>query len=197
MKVPQNVIKICEFLKDKKAENIVVVDTTKMKNVVDFNIIVTATSTTHTKALADYVEEEVVKLNSSLELVNREGFNLSEWIILDYGELFVHIFTKQKRELFSLEKLLNEGNNLKTFERIEKEAERQEKLRIEKEKIAIKKAAQKAKIEKSKEDKKVKEKLKKEKAVETELKKKESKTKTVKKQENKIAKKDKKVTKTK
>ena len=168
-----------------------------MKNVVDFNIIVTATSTTHTKALADYVEEEVVKLNSSLELVNREGFNLSEWIILDYGELFVHIFTKQKRELFSLEKLLNEGNNLKTFERIEKEEERQEKLRIEKEKIAIKKAAQKAKIEKSKEDKKVKEKLKKEKAVETELKKKESKTKTVKKQENKIAKKDKKVTKTK
>lgn len=130
MKVPENIFKLCNFLDDKKAEDIVVFDTRAMSNVADFNIVVTATSVTHTKALADYVEVENNK-QKLFNFANREGFNLSEWIILDFGEVFVHIFTKEKRDYYNIEKLLSEGNNNKSFEKIKKELAKQ---KIEQEK---------------------------------------------------------------
>lgn len=150
MKIPELVLKICNFLQDKKAEEITIVDSTKMPNVASYNIIATATSTPHTKALADYVEVETLKLNE-VDLINREGFNLSEWIILDFGEVFVHVFTKEKREYFNLEKLFNEGNNIKSFEKIQKVLIKQEKEKKEKEKQTLKKAekAEKSKTKKA------------------------------------------------
>ena len=162
MKIPEIVLKICSFLQDKKADDISIADSVKMPNVASYNIIATATSTPHTKALADYVEVETLKLNE-IDLINREGFNLSEWIILDFGEIFVHIFTKEKREHFNLEKLFNEGNNIKSFEKIQKVLIKQEKEKKEKEKQSLKKAekAEKTKTKKTKKivkEKKVKEK---------------------------------------
>lgn len=162
MKIPEYVLKICGFLQDKKAEDITIVDSVKMPNVTSYNIIATATSTTHTKALADYVEVEMLKLNE-IDLINREGFNLSEWIILDFGEVFVHIFTKEKREYFNLEKLFNEGNNIKSFEKIKKVLVKQEKEKKDKEKQTLKKAEKAAKTKTKKAKKPAKEKKVKEK----------------------------------
>lgn len=152
MKVPEKILKLCDFLDDKKAENIIVFDTTKMANVTNYNIVATATSVTHTKALADYVEVEAEK-QKVLTLINREGFNLSEWIILDFGDAFVHIFTKEKRDHYNIEKLLSEGNNNKSFEKIKKELE---KVKAEEKKKELKIKEPKAKSEKIKPEKKVK-----------------------------------------
>ena len=164
MKIPDKVLKLCEYLQDKKAENVVVADTTKMLNVANYNIISTATSTAHTKALADYLEEQTSK-NNDYVLVNREGFNFSEWIILDFDEIFVHIFTKEKREYYNIEKLFNEGNNVKTIDKIQKELKRQEKVLKEKQKLQSKKDEFKNKLavqKQKREQKKVAEKAKKE-----------------------------------
>ena len=153
MKVPQNVLDLCGYLEEKKAEDIVIIDTTKMSNIANYNIIVTATSTAHTKGIADFLEEEIAK-NSSINLFNREGFNLSEWIILDWDDIFVHIFTKEKRDYYNLEKLLNEGNNSKTYKKFLKEIKKQsEKV----EKSTTKKIrTEKVKKEKIKKDKPIK-----------------------------------------
>lgn len=149
MKVPENIFKLCKFLDDKKAENIIVFDTTKMSNVANYNIIATATSVTHTKALADYVEIESLK-EKELNLLNREGFNLSEWIILDFDEVFVHIFTKEKRDYYNIEKLLSEGNNNKSFEKIKKELEKIKTEEKKKETKALKVKPDKVKKENKK-----------------------------------------------
>ena len=157
MKVPENIFKLCNFLDDKKAENIIVFDTTKMPNVANYNIIATATSVTHTKALADYVEIEAQK-EKGFNLLNREGFNLSEWIILDFDEVFVHIFTKVKRDYYNIEKLLSEGNNNKSFEKIKKELEKvkteEEKKKTKETKIKPNKVKKENTKTKSKEKKK-------------------------------------------
>ena len=168
MKVPQNVLDICKYLEEKKAEEIVVIDTSKMPNVANFNIIATATSTAHTKGIADYLEEEIAN-NSSLNLFNREGFNLSEWIILDCDEIFVHIFTKPKREYYNLEKLLNEGGNTKTYEKLLKEAkkqsEKEQKVKKEQKTKVVKPKTEKIKKAKPVKEEKIKDKKVKEKKL--------------------------------
>lgn len=162
MKIPEVVLKLCEYLEDKKAENLCIADTTKMANIANYNIIATATSVTHTKALADYLEEQVLK-NKDCSLVAREGFNFSEWIVLDFNEIFVHIFTKEKREYYNIEKLFNEGNNIKTFDKVKKDLEKQAKTAKDKEKLELKKAELKNKREEKKST--VKNKKQEEKAV--------------------------------
>ena len=155
MKIPESVLKLCEYLEDKKAENICIADTTKMANIANYNIIVTATSVTHTKALADYLEEQVLKSNIC-SLITREGFNFSEWIVLDFNEIFVHIFTKEKREYYNIEKLFNEGNNVKTFEKVKKDLAKQDKIAKDKEKLQLKKAEFKSKLESQKQKREAK-----------------------------------------
>lgn len=125
MEIFQNLLKICELLEEKKAEDILVIDARNMNNVADFFILATSTSNIHTKGIADYLETEVLKLKD-FNYVNREGFNLSDWVVLDFNNVFVHILTKQKREYYSLEKLLNEGNNIKPFDKLKKEYQKQE-----------------------------------------------------------------------
>ncbi len=144
MKFTQEVLNICKLLEDKKAEDIVVSDTSKISSVAKYFIVATATSIAHTKALADYLESELEKFN--IQVVNREGFNYSEWIVLDLNEIIVHIFTKQKREYYNLEKLITEGSNTKSYEKIKKALIKKEKI----EKLNSKKLKKDKKIKKQK-----------------------------------------------
>ena len=154
MEISLNLLKLCEFLEEKKAEDIVVVDARHMSNIADFYIIATSTSSVHTKGIADFLETEALKLNG-FDYVSREGFNLSDWVVLDLNNVFVHILTKQKRDYYSLEKLLNEGNNIKTYDKFKKEFEKSEKeLKNNKEKgNKVKGNKQKENKEKGKKEK--------------------------------------------
>lgn len=118
MKVPQKIVSICTLLDNKKAENIVVCDTTKKQNVVDFFVIATLTSSGHIKGVVDYIMEESIKMPLVFGEPTREGFNLSGWVVLDFGDVFVHLFTKEERAHYNLDKFVNEGGNLVTFKRI-------------------------------------------------------------------------------
>ncbi|MBI3223323.1 MAG: ribosome silencing factor [Nitrosomonadales bacterium] len=90
-------------LEDVKATNITVIDTSKNSALFDRMIIASANSTRQTKALADNV---VVKLKELGEEVwGREGEDSGEWILVDLGEVLVHVMQPAVREYYNLEEL--------------------------------------------------------------------------------------------
>ena len=90
-------------LEDVKAQNITVIDTSKLSSMFERMIIASANSTRQTKALADNV---VVKLKELGEKVyGREGEESGEWILVDLGEVLVHIMQPAIRDYYNLEEL--------------------------------------------------------------------------------------------
>ena len=92
---------IKNLLEDKKAENIVILDVSKLTNLADYFIIASANSTTHAKALADYLEEELEKRGITIDHI--EGKEQGNWVLLDLLDTIVHIFTPETREYYGLE----------------------------------------------------------------------------------------------
>ena len=92
-------------MQEKKAMDIVVMDLREIKNAVtDFFVICSANSEVQVDAIADSVEEEVVKISSTLPW-HREGRQYKEWILLDYVDVVVHVFKKERRSFYDLELL--------------------------------------------------------------------------------------------
>ncbi len=90
-------------LEDIKATNITVIDTSKLSSLFECMVIASATSKRQTKALADNV---VVKLKAlGEEVIGREGEDSGEWILVDLGEVLVHIMQPAIREYYNLEEL--------------------------------------------------------------------------------------------
>jgi len=96
---------IVKGMQEKKANNIVLLDLRKVKNAVaDFFVICSGNSDKQIDAIADSVDEEVYKgVNENPWHV--EGKNNKEWMILDYTNVVVHIFRKDRRSFYALEKL--------------------------------------------------------------------------------------------
>lgn len=97
------VLKIEDILESKKAKNIKKIDIKNKTTIADYFIIASGTSTTHVKSLADNLEEELKKNNVYPKKI--EGYNTGSWILLDYDDIIVHIFTENERENYSLEDL--------------------------------------------------------------------------------------------
>jgi ribosome-associated protein len=96
---------IIEGLQEKKAKKIINIDFSKLVFAPCDNFIVChGDSGTQVKALSDSVEE---KIDSKLQLAinHREGLNNASWILLDYGNIVVHIFQRETREFYKLEDL--------------------------------------------------------------------------------------------
>ncbi len=94
---------IVAALEEIKASNIQVIDTSKLSSLFECMIIASANSTRQTKALADNV---VVKLKLLGETIHgREGEESGEWILVDLGEVLVHIMQPAIREYYNLEEL--------------------------------------------------------------------------------------------
>lgn len=90
-------------LEDVKANNINVIDTSKLSTMFERMVIASAQSTRQTKALADNV---VVKLKEQGEKIyGREGEDSGEWILVDLGEVLVHIMQPAVRDYYNLEEL--------------------------------------------------------------------------------------------
>jgi ribosome-associated protein len=94
---------VVDALKDIKAANITVIDTSKLSSLFDRMIIASASSKRQTKALADNV---VVKLKErGEEVMGREGEDSGEWILVDLNEVLVHIMQPAVRDYYNLEEL--------------------------------------------------------------------------------------------
>lgn len=100
---------IVKILDDKKAEDVKVIKTAEHTIISDYFIVANGTSNTHVKALADEVEYEMEKKGVRPQHI--EG-RATGWILLDYSEILVHIFTKESREFYNLERLWTDAETM-------------------------------------------------------------------------------------
>ncbi len=87
----------------KRAEDIRVLKVTDLTILGDYFIIANGTSSTHTRTLADEVEFQLSE--QGVEPHHREGMHGSDWYILDYTDVIVHVFYQETREFYRLEQL--------------------------------------------------------------------------------------------
>lgn len=102
--------KIVKTLDSKKAEEIDVIGIRDLTIIADYFVIATGTSTTHTKSLADEVEFQLKE--AGITPTRTEGYNGASWILLDYSDIVVHIFYKEARNYYSLERLWADGEKV-------------------------------------------------------------------------------------
>ena len=113
MKLDEQVKKIAESIKDKKAKDIVVINVEKMTSATSYFVLATATSTTQARGVINYVEDELSKLG--IEPIRKDVKHYSEWLVLDYGDIIVHLMTAEVREFYNIEKLWVKGDNVINF----------------------------------------------------------------------------------
>jgi ribosome-associated protein len=88
----------------KKGMDIVLLDVEDLFVLTDVFVITTGTSRTHVQSLGDHVEEKL-RENRDLKPLRSEGRSEAEWILLDYGDIIVHLFQGGAREFYGLERL--------------------------------------------------------------------------------------------
>ena len=98
--------KIMVILEEKKAADILALDISEISTLADYFISASAENVRQLDALEDAVEEGI-----RLEL-NKEGEGDSGWILMDYKDIVVHLFTKEQREFYDLEKIWSDAKNL-------------------------------------------------------------------------------------
>ncbi len=94
---------IADRLDEKKGHEVKVLAVGDKTSIADYFVLCTGNSSTHVKALAGEVEEHVSK--RSVEPDNVEGRGNHSWIVLDYGNVIVHVFSREAREFYNLDKL--------------------------------------------------------------------------------------------
>ena len=96
-----------EALRDKKAEDVTVIDITGVSSIADYFIIANGTNESQVRALVDNVEEELAK--AGYEVKQREGYGLGSWVLLDFGDIIVHVFDRENRVFYDLERIWRDG----------------------------------------------------------------------------------------
>ena len=98
-------------LDDKKGQEIAVIEITDQTTLADYFVIATGNSNTQINALSGAVEKAVEEQDGE-PLLHREGHRDGTWVLLDYGSVVVHIFSKEAREFYSLERLWSDGKRM-------------------------------------------------------------------------------------
>jgi ribosome-associated protein len=93
-----------EAAADKKAEDIVLLDLRNLSSFTDFFLICSASSEPQLKAISSAIREQLREKHNR-KTYSEDGFPISQWIVLDFGDVIVHLFHSEKRGYYSLEKL--------------------------------------------------------------------------------------------
>lgn len=102
--------KAAEILDAKKAENINAIDISGISSLGDYFVIATGTSNTHVHALSDEVEMKLKE--QGVAPVRVEGYRSNAWIVLDYSEVILHLFTGEGRDFYDLDRLWVDGKKI-------------------------------------------------------------------------------------
>lgn len=95
---------ITDAIEDKKGFDTEVLNIKAMSSIADYFIITSGNSSTQTTSIADEVEDKMF-LAGYEKLENKEGYRSARWVLLDYNDVVVHIFHKDERDFYKLEKL--------------------------------------------------------------------------------------------
>ena len=92
---------------EKQAEDLVILDIAKLTSISNYFVITHGNSDRHVKAIAEHVRE--VMKGHKVSLWHLEGMQQGQWVLLDFGSVIVHVFYKETREFYSLERLWGEA----------------------------------------------------------------------------------------
>ncbi|MCH5304153.1 MAG: ribosome silencing factor [Ruminococcus sp.] len=106
----EQAVKIAEVLDKKIAQDIKVIEITDVTVLADYMVIATGRSSTQVKALADEVEFQMDELGISVNHI--EGHRSDSWILLDYVDVIVNVFSEEAREFYDLERLWQDGKEI-------------------------------------------------------------------------------------
>ncbi len=99
-------------LEDKKAEEIKIIDISEVSVIADYFIIANGTNRSQIQALSDHVEEILGKAGAPLRQI--EGYQNANWVLLDFHDVIIHIFDKENRLFYDLERIWRDGKLVET-----------------------------------------------------------------------------------
>lgn len=101
---------IYEKLDEKKAIDIRIIDISELSVMADYFVITSGSNINQVHALADFVSDELAKTGIKAKAV--EGYTNGNWILMDYGDVIIHIFDKESREFYDLERIWKGGKSI-------------------------------------------------------------------------------------
>ena len=96
-----------EALEEKKGEDVKIIDIKDVSVIADYFVLASASNTNQTQALVDNVEEKLFK--AGYECRQKEGNTGSTWVLMDYGDVIIHVFSKEDRLFYDLERIWRDG----------------------------------------------------------------------------------------
>ncbi|MCD8105473.1 MAG: ribosome silencing factor [Lachnospiraceae bacterium] len=96
-----------QALADKKAEDIKIINIEKVSVLADYFIIASGSNRNQIQAMADHVEEVLYK--AGYRARQTEGYRTANWILIDYGDMIVHVFDSENRLFYDLERIWRDG----------------------------------------------------------------------------------------
>lgn len=103
-------------MEDKKGEDIKIIDIENVSVIADYFVICSASNTSQAQALVDNVEEMLFK--AGYECRQKEGNSSSTWVLLDYGDVIVHVFSKEDRLFYDLERIWRDGKIMESADEL-------------------------------------------------------------------------------
>lgn len=100
--------RVAQVARDRKGQDVVILDMHDVTLIADYFVIITGHNTIHVSSLADHVED--MMKNHGVSLFQRVGRERSQWILLDYSDVVVHIFTEEQRAYYNLERLWGDAS---------------------------------------------------------------------------------------
>ena len=97
-------------LSDKKGEDITIIDIRNVSVMADYFIIASGTNSSQVQAMVDNVEEELGKKGYVCK--HMEVYRYSNWILMDYGDIIVHVFDRDNRLFYDLERIWRDGKTI-------------------------------------------------------------------------------------
>lgn len=112
MNAVDKAILIAHALDEKKARDIQILEIRELTSLGEYFVICTCSSAVQVKAAADSAEEKMSE--AGFEVSHREGYNTGSWILLDFGEVIVHVMSTESREMYSIETLWGDAPKIPT-----------------------------------------------------------------------------------
>ena len=108
----------CKAIDDKKGQDIKVIDIHTVSVIADYFVIASGTNSNQVQAIVDNVEEQLGR--AGFEAKQIEGNRNSSWILMDYGDVIVHVFDEENRLFYDLDRIWRDGKVLEMDEFLEK-----------------------------------------------------------------------------
>lgn len=105
-------------LDEHKGEDIRVIEIGNITTIADYFIIANGTNTSHVQALVDAAQEKLGRAGYEPKRV--EGAGTTSWVLMDYGDVIIHVFSREDRLFYDLERIWRDGKQISTEEFLEK-----------------------------------------------------------------------------